>query len=222
MRCPMHSTVLILGLALASASPLAAGSGPPLWGLGLHAGWNGYAMESADTGRSESVAQGPGLGLQLRFRPCPYVEASFGSEVLLPQERSTRGQFLFHNPLAGGALTPWDYELRERYSALETLAQAWLVLPWGAMDLRLGGGGGWVSLAGASLSSDAPGARELLLFAAAPSWRVALGAEWRLDRHFSTGLEAGWRWCRLEPEASPGLELEYSGLSTRLSGTFWF
>jgi hypothetical protein len=80
-----------------------------------------------------------------------------------------------------------------------------------------------------------PKSQDVLLYGSAPSWRLGAGADWWIDPHFSLGLDAGWRWCKiaqvsmaqggsgtLKHADGSNLELDYSGFIAGLKGVFWF
>jgi hypothetical protein len=231
--------LLIAGLlALAAAGAPAAAMeqdgrvGRVGWALG--AGYAGTAMGDVDQGRADAITGGPELAMALRWRALRRLAFSLDGGYVMPLVRDEPGQFTYLDPFSGQP-AQWGYAVRERYDALEALAQAWLVQPWGPLDLRLGGGAGWAWLAGASISSTAPGSQAILLSGDGPDRRAGVGVDAWVDRHFCVSLDAGWRWCRLSPVQCSGgasgrltlpdgsdLSVDLGGPSARLSGAFWF
>ena len=194
-------------LAASMAQGLRAESAErPAFGVGMGAGLDSVALGDINAQGGQPVHQGEDLDLRLNWRPLDWLAFSFSSGYLQPTVRQSDRQFYYYNPLAGGALSAWPYTQRERVPALENLVQAWMVRPWGPLDLRIGVGGGIASLAGAMLSSDAYGSQPLLLYGSAPVFRAGLGLDWWVDSHFSLGLEGGYRACvvRQVTEAESG------------------
>jgi len=219
-------------------------------------------LDEALAGSNGSIQSGAGLDLGLHYRALPNLALGLGASYLMPKARETNASFpTFIGPtVAGVSPADWGYTVYERYNALETLFRADAVLPVGDFDLRLGGGLGWAWLSGASISSNLPQAvadsnkanlpygpggslvsvtvpksQDVLLFGNAPSFRLGAGADWWVDPHFSLGLDAGWRWCKitqvsmaqggsgtLKHQDGSSLELDYSGFTCGLKGTFWF
>lgn len=227
MSKPLMAAVLLL--ALAAPAP-AAGAEHGL-GVALGAGYDATAMGDVNQGRANAVQGGPALGLGLRWRALDWLGLGLDGSYLMPNVRDEPHRFPF--TMTDGS--PVDYSIQERYDALEALAQAWWIRPWGPLDLRLGGGGGWAWLSGASIDSTAPGGQRSLLYGSAPSWRAGAGLDWWLDRHFCAGLDLGWRWCRIAEVEQAGaasgrlslpdgsaLSVDFSGFSARLGGAFWF
>lgn len=240
----MRFTTLALALALAAASPCADRSNR--FGIEMGGGYDTVAMGDVNKPGTTQIEKGWDGALNLNYRPIRWVGVSLGGRYLMPAVRETHlktmGLNAFYIPVPGynTMMTTWDYVQRERYNALEGLLQVWGFMPLGPVDLKLGGGGGAAWLSGASISTDldrkAPGWHDdILLYGSGASWRLAAGADWWLNDNFSVGAECGWRWCRIGSiECAGGASgrlknadgsdtvLDYSGLSTKLAGTFWF
>jgi hypothetical protein len=253
----MRTLITLLAVLLAAACPADDRQGR--FGISLGAGYDTLAMEDANplhtgsllldmdlAGSRDSIRSGADLDLGLHYRALPNLALSLGATYLMPQARETHSQFPTNPSVPNVSPQEWDYTVRERYNALETLLRADAVLPLGYFDLRLGGGGGYACLAGASISSTLPEAvadtpmsgeksQDVLLYGGAPSWRLGAGVDWWIDPHFTLGLDAGWRWCKItQVDMAQGgsgtlkhydgsnLELDYSGFTTGLKGVFWF
>jgi hypothetical protein len=262
VACPAADRVGRFGICLGGGyDTLAMGDANSHGGAeSLHSG--SLLLDEAMAGSTGSIQSGAGLDLGLHYRALANLSLGLEASYLMPQARETSASFpTFIGPtVAGVSPADWDYTVYERYNALETLLRADGVLPLGDFDLRLGGGLGWAWLCGASISSNLPQAvadstkanlpygpggslvsvtvpksQDVLLYGSAPSFRLGAGVDWWIDSHFSLGLDAGWRWCKitqvsmaqggsgiLKHRDGGSLELDYSGFTSGLKGTFWF
>ena len=262
VACPAADRVGRFGISLGGGyDTLAMGDANSNGGSGsLRSG--SLLLDEAMAGSTGSIQSGAGLDLGLHYRALANLSLGLEASYLMPQARETSASFpTFIGPtVAGVSPADWDYTVYERYNALETLLRADGVLPLGDFDLRLGGGLGWAWLCGASISSNLPQAvadsnkanlpygpggslvsvtvpksQDVLLYGNAPCFRLGAGVDWWIDSHFSLGLDAGWRWCKitqvtmaqggsgiLKHYDGSSLELDYSGFTSGLKGTFWF
>jgi hypothetical protein len=229
-----------LALLWAAGAGAAEADSRPAWGLEMDGGWAAMALGDVNQGASQDIEGGEQAGLGLEWRPMGWLALDARVGYLMAQDRTTTRSCMFYDPLAGGAPEAWNYTQHERYSALETGVQAWLERPLGAFDLRVGLGVAWANLAGSEISNNAPSqmpglSESLLLYGSAPDCTLGAGADWWVDRHFSLGVQGGWRWCDVREVTLAGAEsgtwknadgsdrsIDFSGWNLGVRGVFWF
>jgi hypothetical protein len=190
------------------------------FGLGVGLGYNGHAMTDVNDGAGAAITMGLGAGFDLRWHATKNFVGGLELEMLYPQRRET-------------TYLGMGYKTLEDFAALTAGANGYYCIPKGAVDLRLGGGIGFLTLSGASIDvTTSSGTTKHPITASGLNVKLGAGMDWYLTPAVSLSFDLGYRIASTgtlkvddkEAKDSKGetSTADYSGVFSKLGVGVWF